>query len=209
MSRLLLRRLSTAQRGRALLGEAEEALSRVQLDLCVDRAEEGLWAVSAGSASSCLSERRALKNVLGIALHLEGNYEAAGAELQAALQLAEETGRRGATHDAFVDLAGCLGDLAANHVALGELDAAKMRVKRGLYMCTNAYRPSACALGCLLSTRGLLEEANDNPQAAVSPERNSNSLPTAPRCPAYSNPAPWPRGTRTPPLAIPRNSGLF
>jgi hypothetical protein len=57
--------------------------------------------------------------------------------------------------------------LAANHVAMGELELADAALRRGAYMLKRAYRPSGSAAACLLNVHGTLHEAHGDTSAAL------------------------------------------
>lgn len=97
-----------------LLAQSEAALARCSLSTCIEKAREATEAVTRVGGDARL-QRRA-RNLLGIGEHLSGHYANAQLELSEALSLAEAAARRGEAHDAYIDLVGCLVDLAANSI---------------------------------------------------------------------------------------------
>ena len=79
-------------------------------------------------------------NACGVALHLGGQYQEAERFLRLALAEVEALASRGMSQDAFVDLAGCMGDLAVNSIKVGHADQAITITKRALFMTARAYR---------------------------------------------------------------------
>lgn len=167
------------------LNAAESALVRTPA-LGVKKAREAVNALEALMRSDSVptrtstvhrhalsSMRRNSSNLLGIAYHQAAQWDAAHAELNAALHVAEESAARGEAHDAYVDLGGVLIDLAANHIRRGQCDTASLLLKRVGFMLRRAYRPSDPAQASLLNVSGLLaaalgkhEEAFERQQAA-------------------------------------------
>ena len=160
------------ERGWQLCSSAVSHVARAQFLPAVAAAREGLDA----TPFEALRLQRGLHNVLGLALHGSGDYVQAHAHLESAVKLAEECGRQGAAHDAFVDVAGALGDLAANHIRLEQPQDAEKLLKRGAYMLKRAYRPSPTAQACLQSVDGWLAHARGDFDTAFTSHQASYSL---------------------------------
>lgn len=174
------------ERARALCADAAAAASRTLFDSSLSHAEAGL----AAAPRSALRLRRALHNIAGVAHHLAGEYDPAHEHLQRALALAEDCGRHGASHDAYVDLAGVLGDLAANSCMRTELEDAAIALKRGRFMLQRAHQPSAAAQTCLHNVTGWVAFARGDFEAALTSHQEAHTLIT--RLPAHSGvPSAW------------------
>jgi len=95
-------------------------------------------------------------NGLGLVEYRRGRYARADQLLQEALKQAQACSAQGLTHDAYVDLAGCLNDLAVNSIALGKFDNAKKHFGRATYLAERAYRPDLRTISCLRSNQAML-----------------------------------------------------
>jgi hypothetical protein len=94
-------------------------------------------------------------NAVGVSMLLGGRYHEADVYLRQSLSNLEILSKQGLSQDAYADIAGCLGDLAANIMksrATNESEAFHM-LKRALYMSERAYRPN---LSIIQSTHSLL-----------------------------------------------------
>ena len=162
----------------------------------VESAEEGLSQALPAAAS--LDVKRLLLNTQGLSLHLLGETEAAHERLTEALKMATAAAAGGG-HDAYVDIAGALGDVAANHIARQELSEAEAALKRGLFMLQRAYRPSSVARAVLLQVRGLMYEAQGEYTAAFDSHQDAHAtLVATPPAPPLDDRAPsWLQACRS------------
>ena len=174
------------------LASAEAYLRACKLQAAAAAAEAGLRALPSNAPPSC---HRLLLNAQGLALHLQGDNEAANDALQGALHAAKVAATAGDGDDSYVDIGGVLSDLAAKHAALGDLDAADAALKRGAYMLSRAYRPSAAAKACLLNVRGCLFSVRGDDAAALSAHEEAFALLCAtPSAPSPPRPSPHSSG---------------
>ena len=83
-------------------------------------------------------------NAVGVSMSLGGRYQEADSYLRRALVQIETLSNEGLSQDAYADIAGCLGDLAANNIKSrsGKDVEAFHLLKRALYMSERAYRPN-------------------------------------------------------------------
>ena len=133
-----------------LATSANRQLASLQLTAAAESAEMGLRALQPSAGSTARQMERALLNVQGVALHLQGDYDSAHEQLEACIKL------DAIPADSYADLAGALSDSAANHIARGSVDEAEAALKRGAFMLRRSYRPSAAASAVLLRDGGEL-----------------------------------------------------
>ena len=145
-------------------GRASTALAASRAEAAAAAASDGLAALPPSPAPTL---QLGLLNAQGVALHLLGDVQAAHESLGRALVVALTVARDGAGDDDYSGIAGCLIDLAANHLLAGDEGAAEKALKRSQFMLTRAYRPSETVHACLLNVQGLLHEARDEPKAAL------------------------------------------
>ena len=145
-------------------GRASTALAASRAEAAAAAASDGLAALPPSPAPTL---QLGLLNAQGVALHLLGDVQAAHESLGRALDVALTVARDGAGDDDYSGIAGCLIDLAANHLLAGDEGAAEKALKRSQFMLTRAYRPSETVHACLLNVQGLLHEARDEPKAAL------------------------------------------
>ncbi len=162
------------RRSALCFGRATTALAASRVEAAAAAASDGLAALPSSSPSPTL--QLALLNAQGVAFHLLGDVGAAHDSLGLALDVALSTARGGAGDDDYTGIAGCLIDLAANHLLAGEVDSADKALKRSRFMLTRAYRPSEAAHACLLNVQGLLHEARDEPEAALDAHQRAHHL---------------------------------
>lgn len=115
--------------------------------------------------------RRNAHNALALCEQWTGERDEAHRQLRLALEASSAAACHGQGHDAHIDVAGVLCDLATNALLLHPddeqgADEAERFLKRAKYALSRAYRPSrlglACVhsgLGALLQRRGSLDEA--------------------------------------------------
>ena len=157
-----------------VLSAAQNHLRACEFSLAAEVAAEALGVLPPGAPAAA---RRTLLNIHGVALHLLDDGANAHESLAGALQVALRAASSGdGGHDSYADVGGTLGDLAANHIRNGELDAADAALKRGTYMLKRAYRPSPTASACLLNVRGCLHEARGELASALNAHQEAHSL---------------------------------
>lgn len=152
------------RRSAQCFGRASTALAASRAEAAAAAASDGLAALPPSPAPTL---QLGLLNAQGVALHLLGDVQAAHESLGRALDVALTVARDGAGDDDYSGIAGCLIDLAANHLLAGDVGAADKALKRSQFMLTRAYRPSETVHACLLNVQGLLHEARDEPKAAL------------------------------------------
>ena len=156
------------------LAACESHLRTGHLSLAASAADGGMKSLPNTAPSSL---RRTLLNAQGVALHLLGESETAHECLSAALVVATHAAAAGeGGHDSYEDIGGTLGDLAANHIKMGQHDEAEAALKRGIFMLKRAYRPSSTVRACLLNVRGCLHEAQGDDVAALAAHEEAHSL---------------------------------
>jgi len=103
-------------------------------------------------------------NGLGLLAHHAGDYEGADKLLREAVDGVQRCAKDGLAHDSFVDLSGCINDVAANYIAAGDWAAAHKFGSRAIYMAERAYRPDLRTLSALrsnLAMTALLQGQHD------------------------------------------------
>ena len=106
-------------------------------------------------------------NAMGVSMFLGGRYHDADAYLRQSLSHLEILSKQGLSQDAYADIAGCLGDLAANIIksrAANESEAFHM-LKTALYMSERAYRPNVPILQSTQSLLALATLSHDKQKA--------------------------------------------
>jgi hypothetical protein len=106
-------------------------------------------------------------NAVGVSMSLGGRYHEADTYLRQSLSHLEILSKQGLSQDAYADIAGCLGDLAANIIksrAANYSEAFHM-LKRALYMSERAYRPNLSIIQSTQSLIALATLSQDTQQA--------------------------------------------
>jgi hypothetical protein len=116
-------------------------------------------------------------NAAGVSMFLGGRFHDADAYLRQSLSNLDILSKQGLSQDAYADIAGCLGDLAANIMksrAANQSEAFHM-LKRALYMSERAYRPNVSILQSTLSLLALANLSHDTQQAKTLADRMLSS----------------------------------
>jgi hypothetical protein len=116
-------------------------------------------------------------NAVGVSMLLGGRYHDADTYLRQSFSHLENLSKQGLSQDAFADIAGCLGDLAANIIksrAANESEAFHM-LKRALYMSERAYRPNVSILQSTQSLLALATLSHDTQKAKKMADRMLSS----------------------------------